>query len=129
MSPPGATEQPRHVVALTDDLLFATRIHETGRQLGVEVARQSPQAGVAAGVSSHPPDLIVVALGLGPADAALAAVRELKADPRTAGIPIVGVYPHVEVALRRLALEAGCDRALARSAFTTLLPEILRGRR
>ena len=115
----------RRVLVLTDDLMFATRVRETGRRVGVEVDQRPAQPGVIAQLSSNTPDLIVVGLGSG--GRPLEVVCDLKADPRTKAIPVLAVYPHVDVELRRAALEAGCDRALPRSAFTTLLPGILAG--
>jgi hypothetical protein len=38
----------------------------------------------------------------------------------------LGFYSHVQHELKLAAVEAGCDRILARSAFTAQLPDILR---
>ncbi len=115
----------RRVLALTGELLLATRIRETARQVGAEVEVRPPGPGAAERAAALGVHLILVALE--PDGAALEAVKELKADARTRSIPVVATYPHVDVELRRRALEAGCDRVLPRSAFATLLPELLRG--
>jgi phosphoketolase len=43
------------------------------------------------------------------------------------GIPTVGFLSHVQKDLAVAAREAGCDRIVARSAFTRDLPRILAG--
>jgi CheY-like chemotaxis protein len=56
----------------------------------------------------------------------LDAVRDLRGDPKTAAVRIVGFYSHVEVATRDAALAAGVSEALPRSAFTARLAELLK---
>ncbi|HLL39636.1 MAG TPA: hypothetical protein VK357_08200, partial [Rubrobacteraceae bacterium] len=43
------------------------------------------------------------------------------------GIPVIGFLSHVQKDLAVAARESGCDRVMARSAFTKDLPEILSG--
>ena len=56
----------------------------------------------------------------------LEAIRQLKADPGLKDTAVLGFLSHVQHDLKAAALEVGCDRVMARSAFTTQLPEILR---
>jgi len=56
----------------------------------------------------------------------LEAIRRMKADPHLQGVALLGFFSHVDIPLKRAAAQAGCDRILARSAFTAELPEILR---
>lgn len=72
--------------------------------------------------AATPPVRVLLDLHAG---GALELLRALKADARTARIPVVGFYSHVETALRREALAAGVDEALPRSAFVTRLPALL----
>jgi CheY-like chemotaxis protein len=114
----------RTVVSIVPDLLAASRIAGAARQLGVaHVAAKA--ADVLAACRSATADLVIVDLvgpGLPPA-----AIRALKTDPGTRSIPVVGFYPHVRNALRESALAAGAERALPRSAFFRMLPELLAG--
>jgi hypothetical protein len=41
-------------------------------------------------------------------------------------IPVIGFVSHVEVELKKKAQEAGADMVMARSAFSTNLPQILK---
>jgi len=114
----------RRVVAVVPDLFFATRISATASQVGVSLEMPAVAAALEI-IRNAPPALVVIDLHA-PGDP-LALVRALRADPATRGLRVIGFYSHVERALRALALEAGVDEALARSAFTARLPAILRG--
>ena len=52
----------------------------------------------------------------------------MKSDEATRRRPTVGFLSHVQKDLALAAREAGCDRVIARSAFTKDLPQILAGR-
>jgi len=114
----------RRVALIVPDLLFRTRIEATAVQAGVAVTVLDAGRAFAACVAD-PPDLVVIDL-TGPGDPA-ALAEQLRTDPATARIPVVGFYPHVDQALRERALAAGIPRVLPRSAFVSRLAEILRG--
>ncbi len=113
----------RRVVVAVPDLFFAARIEATAGPLGVAIA---PATFASASARCHeaPTDLVIVDLD---APGAVELVRALKADPDLRATPVLGFYPHVRTELRAAAMAAGLDRAMARSAFTTLLPALLTG--
>jgi two-component system, cell cycle response regulator DivK len=113
------------VVVVVPDLFFATRIESTAKLLGVRI-RPVDIASALATCRSDPPELVI--LDLHAAGDPVALARELKSDPATREIPIVAFYSHVQNELRELALAAGIDRVMPRSAFTARLPEIFAGR-
>jgi hypothetical protein len=51
----------------------------------------------------------------------------VRSDEATVNVPTVGFLSHVQKDLAVAAREAGCDRVVARSAFTKDLPRILAG--
>ncbi|MDH3262383.1 MAG: diguanylate cyclase [Paracoccaceae bacterium] len=91
-----------------------------------EVLLAPSRAEAAALAAATRPDLVIVDLGA-PAEAALALVQTLKAQPATAEIALIALTPRPDAALRRAALEAGADDALARSADEAPLLARIRG--
>ena len=110
------------VVALVADLFFGARIRETAKQLGIpcELVRD-PALLVERAAGAR---LIIADMSLRTGDPA-AAVRALKADPRTAAIPVVGYLFDAQDELIRTAREAGCDKVLSRGGLTQKLPELI----
>jgi CheY-like chemotaxis protein len=75
-------------------------------------------------VAVTPPDVVVLDLGLPDVDGWEVA-RQIKADPRTAGIPIIALtgsdLPHEVIS----AMRAGCDRHLAKPCVPAELREAI----
>ncbi len=113
------------VLAVVDDLFFATKIETVARQVDAMVAFARDEDQLTLLIENEIPGLIIIDLNcrsLVPIEA----IRRLKSDVRLAAVPVIGFFSHVQVELERAAREAGCDRILARSAFSSKLPEILR---
>lgn len=114
----------RSVVLVAADLFFVSKIAEAAR--AAEVTLIETSAGHALEVcSTTPPDFVIIDLH-GPRDP-IALAKELKADPATSAIPIVGYFSHVEREVGERASAAGVDLVLPRSAFTVRLPRLLAG--
>jgi CheY-like chemotaxis protein len=119
-------ESPREaslslVIAVVPDLFFAAKLQATARAANAALALV-PAAQALERCAATPPLRLLLDLH---APGALGLARALKADARTARIPIVGFYSHVETELRVEALAAGVDEALPRSAFVHRLPALL----
>lgn len=116
----------RRVVAAVEDLLFKSKIMETANHVGVEASfPRSPKKFLALAAES-PPDLLVLDLNSERFEP-LNLLGELKSGEATRDIPVVGYLSHVQKDLAIAAKEMGCDRIVARSAFTKDLPKILAG--
>jgi PleD family two-component response regulator len=74
-----------------------------------------------------PTDLLVVDLNSARFEP-LTLLKSVSSDEATRDVPTVGFLSHVQKDLAVAAREAGCDRVIARSAFTKDLPRILAGR-
>ena len=116
----------RRVVAAVEDLLFRSKISETANHLGVEALFPRSPRKLLAEAQATPPTLLVLDLNSTRFEP-LMLLRQLKTDETLRGVPVVGFLSHVQKDLAVAARESGCNRVMARSAFTKDLPEILSG--
>jgi CheY-like chemotaxis protein len=112
----------RRVLAAVEDLLFRSKISETAEQLGIEAKFPRNRRKLLEALRESPPDLLVLDLNSARFEP-LDLLRTVRSDE--VGIPTVGFLSHVQRDLAVAAKEAGCDRVMARSAFTKDLPKIL----
>jgi len=117
----------RRVLAAVEDLLFKSKISETASQLGVEASFPRNPKKLLEAVHDSPPDLLVLDLNSARFEP-LSLLQAVKSEKATEGVKTVGFLSHVQKDLAVAAREAGCDRVVARSAFTKDLPQILAGR-
>jgi hypothetical protein len=104
-------------IALCRDLMFASRIRATAKDLGIDV-RMVRDAGqlIAAGGSR-----LIVDLNQ---EGAIEAAQAWKGA--TGGVAI-GFVSHVDVDTVNRARAAGVDQVMARSRFVEVLPTLLKG--
>jgi len=119
-------DMERKVIAVVDDLFFASKIRGTAEQAGVSVTiprtmEQAIQAGI-----DDAPDLVICDLHAQKIDP-IGLARRLKADDRLRTIPLLGFFSHVHTQLQVDAKQAGFDQVIPRSAFTKNLISILQG--
>jgi CheY-like chemotaxis protein len=116
----------RRVLAAVEDLLFRSKISETAEQLGIEAKFPRSRRKLLEALRESQPDLLVLDLNSTRFEP-LELLRTAKSDEVARQIPTVGFLSHVQKDLAVAAKEAGCDRVMARSAFTRDLPRILSG--
>ena len=116
----------RTVIAVVDDLFFASKIRGTAEQLGVTVSFPKTSEAVIEGALQNSPAMIILDLNSQQIDP-IELAKQLKADARLQEIPLVGFFSHVQTELQQQAQAAGIDRVMPRSAFTTKLPQIIGG--
>jgi PleD family two-component response regulator len=116
----------RRVLAAVEDLLFKSKISETASTLGIEASFPRNPKRLLEALRESPPDLLVLDLNSARFEP-LSLLRSVKSDEATSDVPTVGFLSHVQKDLAVAAREAGCDRIVARSAFTRDLPRILAG--
>jgi len=116
----------RRVLAAVEDLLFRSKIGETADQLGITAAFPRNPKKLEDALKSSPPDLLIVDLNSSRFEP-LGLLRSVKSEEATKEVRTVGFLSHVQKDLAVAAKEAGCDRVMARSAFTKDLPKVLAG--
>ena len=116
----------RTVLAAVEDLLFRSKISETASQLGIEAAFPRSPKKLLDAVRESPPDLLVLDLNSARFEP-LALLGSIKSEETTRDVSTLGFLSHVQKDLAVAAREAGCDRIVARSAFSRDLPKLLAG--
>ena len=117
----------RRVLAAVEDLLFRSKISETASSLGIEATFPRNPGRLLEAIQRSPPDLLILDLNSARFEP-LTLLKEVRSDEATRDVPTVGFLSHVQKDLAVAAREAGCDRVVARSAFTRDLPRVLAGR-
>ena len=116
----------RTIIAVVDDMVFASKILATGKALGLIVRSPRTLDALRDTLNEERPSLILVDLHNQKLDP-VALARELKADDNHKTIPLVGFFSHVQVGLQKEANEAGFDEVMPRSIFARDLANILAG--
>ena len=116
----------RTVLAAVEDLLFRSKISETASSLGIEAAFPRNPRRLLEAIHESPPDLFILDLNSARFEP-LELLRTVKSDRDLGRVPVVGFLSHVQKDLAVAAKASGCDRVVARSAFTRDLPQILAG--
>ena len=115
---------PAKILAVVDDIFFLAKIQQTARQLGVTVESVAPDA-VQEQLARDGVCAIVLDLNH-KSGKAIAVLEGLSGNPATRPVPVVAFLSHVQTELAQAARAAGCERVMARSAFSQQLPAILR---
>lgn len=109
------------MLAVLDDLIFSVRIEDAARRAGLSYRTAVSMATIEEALAGLPA-IVIIDLNLKLLDVA-AAIRLIRsACPAT---PLVAYYPHVQAELKQLAIEAGAERVMARSAFVADLEVML----
>ena len=114
----------RRVLAAVEDLLFKSKISETADVLGVEARFPRSKARLLEALRESSPDLLILDLNSARFEP-LELLQTVKSNDAMKDVPTVGFLSHVQRDLAVAARESGCDRVMARSAFTKDLPRIL----
>jgi PleD family two-component response regulator len=114
----------KKIVAVLSDLMFMVKIQEAAKRAGVQVAFASSQEDALA-QAEEKPAAIIVDLNTTAVDP-LDLISQLKSNPETSNINLLGYVSHVQAELKQAAQEKGCDLVVARSAFSQNLPTMLR---
>jgi CheY-like chemotaxis protein len=112
----------RLIIAVVDDMFFASKIRAVAEAVGVEIS--FPRSKEALIEKARGAQLILVDLHNQKFDP-VGLANELKADEQLRTIPLIGFFSHVQTELQRNAQAAGFDQVLPRSRFVQDLPGLL----
>lgn len=117
----------QQVIAAVADLFFASKIRTTAEGVGADVSFVRNADVLLSSARKNKPDLVIVDLQSTNIDP-LAIAKRMRADEELRGIPLLGFYSHILTELQEQAKEAGYTHVMPRSAFSTKLASILRGK-
>jgi CheY-like chemotaxis protein len=104
-----------------DDLLFTVKIADAAKRNGLQTQFVKSEEDALAAASERPM-LVIVDLNANSCDP-IALILKLK---ELGKIPVIAFVSHVQGELKQRAHDAGADMVMARSAFSTNLPQILK---
>ena len=114
----------KRVLAVVNDLFFSVKLTEAAKRSGLTLEFVK-EGKLVLEKASEKPSLIIFDLNFDAVEP-LKLISELKGQPVTKGISLLGYLSHVQVDLKQKAQEAGCDMVMARSAFSQNLPQIFK---
>ena len=117
-------QEKKKILAVLDDLLFRVKIGDTAKRAGLDV--EFVNSGKDATEKARQQPLLIILDLNSHSVEPLKLIEELKGDPETKRVSLIGYVSHVHGELKQKAHEAGCDMVLARSAFSQNLPIILK---
>ena len=112
------------VLAIVDDLIFASKIVQTAKLAGIDVDFATAEQQVM-NFAAQQPRLIVIDLNFNAINP-LSLIAKLKQHPGLRQTTVLGFLSHVQADLKVAAQNAGCDVVLPRSAFSQNLSDILK---
>ena len=113
------------ILVLVDDLFFASKIQETGKQLGVRIHTVGGEEALLKSINEGAASALILDLDCRSTDT-VQLIRTLKADPQAQILPLVAFVRHTHMDLMREAQEAGCVLVLPRSSFFKDFAQILK---
>ena len=112
-----------HILSLTPDLFFSTRIQSTLERAGhtIRVVDQATASAIDHALTESAPALVILDIGAGwwPWDEALQHVRAHAPE-----VPVLAFGSHMDVDGTKRALALGATRVVAKSAFVTRMVEL-----
>jgi len=119
------SQKPRKILAVVEDLFFVVKINDAAKRSGFACEFLKSAQDVIDRARQEPPLMIIVDLNarsVKPVDL----IARLRAEESLKKTSIIAFVSHVEAELKNRAQSAGASMVLARSAFSTNLPQILK---
>jgi PleD family two-component response regulator len=114
----------KRVLAVVSDLFFSVKLNEAAKRNGLAIEFVKDGNEVLEKAKTKP-SVIVFDLNF-EAIEPLKLIADLKANPETKGVSLIGYLSHIQGELKQQAQEAGCDMVMARSALSQNLMQIFK---
>jgi CheY-like chemotaxis protein len=117
-------QESKRVLAVVSDLFFSVKLSEAAKRNGLAIEFVKDGVEVLEKAKSRP-TVIVFDLNFEAVEP-LQLISQLKANPETRGVSLIGYLSHIQGELKQQAQEAGCDMVMARSALSQNLMQIFK---
>ncbi len=116
--------EKKKILAVLEDLMFTVKINDLAKRAGLEAEFVKSEKDAIEKAKDGP---LLVILDLNATCVKpVHLIERLKKDKDTQRVSLIGFVSHVHGELKQQAHDAGCDIVLARSAFSTNLPMLLK---
>lgn len=119
------SQKPRKILAVVEDLFFIVKINDAAKRSGFACEFLKSAQDVLDRARQEPPLMIIVDLNARSVKP-VELIARLRAEESLKKVSIIAFVSHVEAELKNRAQSAGASMVLARSAFSTNLPQILK---
>jgi ActR/RegA family two-component response regulator len=118
-------QDSKTVLAVVNDIFFQAKISGAAKQAGVTLKYVTTEKDLFEKARMNPA-FVVFDLNF-TAVAPIALIEKLKSDPALRGIRLLAYLSHVQTDLQKMAIAAGCDEVMPRSAFSMNMNRIFAG--
>jgi PleD family two-component response regulator len=118
-------QKSKKILAVVDDLFFVVKINDLAKRAGLQAEFLKSEKDTLEKATAERPVMVIVDLN-GSSVKPVPLISKLKSDPATKGISVISFVSHVQGELKQQAQEAGANMVLARSAFSTSMPQIFK---
>ncbi len=119
------SQKPRKILAVVEDLFFVVKINDAAKRSGFACEFLKSAQDLLDRARQEPPLMIIVDLNARSVKP-VELIARLRAEESLKKVSIIAFVSHVEAELKNRAQSAGASMVLARSAFSTNLPQILK---
>lgn len=113
------------ILAVVDDLFFIVKVNDAAKRAGLSCEFVKSQEALIEKAQAERPHLVILDLNCTSLQP-LALIESLKGNHELRTVRLIAFVSHVQGELKQQAQAAGADMVMARSAFSTSLPQLLR---
>lgn len=118
-------KKPNKILAVVDDLFFVVKINDSAKRAGLTCEFLKSEEALIEKATAETPLMIILDLNAGSVNP-VTMISKLKSIEALRPISIISFVSHVQGELKQQAQDAGANMVMARSAFSTNLPQILK---